>query len=648
MSINYTYRNLEYLPSHIFGFKIHISAHFKNYQDILELVEPYLDTKKITYKFVNNREDVYKIFSTQELAAETGKFITIYPSQSVLLDVLEELYDILTEEQGIYILSDRPYKDSKVLFYRFGLFRDNANVYQDGIPTLTNLDGEEWQDYPKPYFDLPTWIPDIQEPPKEQKESYLGDHYQVTSVLHQSGGGNVYLGYDKKFASPIILKEVRPYILSFYDVEKKELREKEYEIATLLSRKGVKQVLSPIEKVDEWINSYYIYHCVEGESLVDFCKIYGLNSYSRNHKRKNLRLFQQFLGLVKSMIETILYFHDNEFILNDIHPENFIVGQNGLLHFIDLENSYMVGEKPLVGIESRISLKEWNFLDGKQADFRKLGNMIIFLLARLTISSDSYSEVSLLDDLLNAYGIESNLSDLIDYLLSQTVDVEHLKGLSDSLSAKTIDTTEMLPELTTSHLPNFLDRVQEQCVAFHKYQTLLNTVSDGHKEDEIIRLMTSERNLGMAGLSGVITLLHHNGLSNLAHEGIAILLNRLEETDEGLLVPIDGGFYSPYVFNGLAGVIQMLYYVNREQYRQLILQLRKSLCVEFAQYEGYDKGMLGIADTLLLTATYRNSKYLKQCIESLILNSSIYHNRRKLSKEDLQYVLFHYHDVYSF
>lgn len=648
MSINYTYRNIEYLPSNIFGFKIHISANFKNYKTILELVEPYLDAKQITYKFINNHEDVYKTFSTQELAAETGKFITIYPQQTLLIDILDDLYDLLKDEQGIYILSDRPYRDSKVLFYRFGVFRDNANVYQDGIPTLTNLDGEEWQDYPKPYFDLPSWIEDIQDPPEEEKESYLGNHYQVTSVLHESGGGNVYLGHDKKFASSIILKEVRPYILSFYDVEKKELRDKEYEISRELSSKDVKQVLAPIEKVDEWINTYYIYHCVEGESLIDFCKVYGLNSYSRNHKRKNLRLFKQFLGVVKSLIGTIMYFHDNQLILNDIHPENFIMDQNGLLHFIDLENSYLEGEKPFVGIESKISLKEWNLLDGKQADFRKLGNMILFLLARLTISSDSYSEVLLLDDLLHAYGIDSNLPQLVDYLLSQKIDLDYLNDLASSLYAKSIDTIEKLPELTASNLPNFLDKVQEQCVAFNKYQTLLNGTSAATQEDDIIRLMSSERNLGMAGLSGVITLLHHNGLHNLANEGISILLNRLEETEEGVLVPIDGGFYSPYVFNGLAGVIQMLYYVNRTQYRQLILQLRKSLYVEFAQYEGYDKGMLGIADTLLLTATYRNSKYLQQCIQSLILNSSIYHNQRKLSQEDLQNVLFHYYKVYSF
>lgn len=37
MEISYTYRNIEYLPSNTFGFKIHISATFQNYKEILDI-----------------------------------------------------------------------------------------------------------------------------------------------------------------------------------------------------------------------------------------------------------------------------------------------------------------------------------------------------------------------------------------------------------------------------------------------------------------------------------------------------------------------------------------------------------------------------------------------------------------------------------
>ena len=52
MSASLIYRNVEYKPSNIFGFKIHVSATFENYNQILELVIPFLDKEKITYTVV--------------------------------------------------------------------------------------------------------------------------------------------------------------------------------------------------------------------------------------------------------------------------------------------------------------------------------------------------------------------------------------------------------------------------------------------------------------------------------------------------------------------------------------------------------------------------------------------------------------------
>ncbi|MBN6047420.1 hypothetical protein JY232_03735 [Streptococcus thermophilus] len=651
MSLTYTYRNIEYLPPITFGFKIHVSATFQNYEYVLEIVKPYLEEKKIAYKFINNREDVYKAFSVHELAGECGKLITIYPSSLILMDTLEDLYQLLKNLDGIYILSDRPYKDSSLVFYRFGLFQDSKDIFQNGVPTVVSLDGEEWQDYPKTYFDLPSWVADIQPAQEENKESYLGDTYEVISVLHQSGGGNIYLAQDKKFGVPTVLKEARPNILSFYDIEKKELREKEYELALELQSRGVERLITPIEKVDEWINTYYIYHYVQGESLTDFCKKYGINSYSREHKQKNLNLFREFIGLINLLVNTLSYFHRAGLVLNDIHPDNFVVGTDGQLHFIDLENSYLYGDKSFTGITSKISLKRWNFLDGKQADYHKLGNMLLFLLARLSISEESQVEPSILDKMLKSYGIESNLLDFITYLLSEEVDLTGITTRLDSLYAKSISTNEAMPTLSqpSKKDTSFVQRVEYMCSSFEKYKVY---VSDGknlsvRSEDRIMRLMNSEQNLGINGLSGVVILLHSKGYHTLALYGLEMVLNRLEETEDGLQVQIEGGFYSPYVFNGLSGVIQMLYYVDKEKYRGLILELRKSLYSEFSQYEDYAKGSLGVADTLLLTANYRKNKRLERCVKSLILNSFIYHQERKKPLDELSYVLSHYHKVYS-
>jgi hypothetical protein len=53
--------------------------------------------------------------------ASGGKFITIYPrNKNDFKFYIQNLYQILKPFEGPYILSDRRYKDCKVLYYRFG------------------------------------------------------------------------------------------------------------------------------------------------------------------------------------------------------------------------------------------------------------------------------------------------------------------------------------------------------------------------------------------------------------------------------------------------------------------------------------------------------------------------------------------------
>lgn len=243
-----------------------------------------------------------------------------------------------------------------------------------------------------------------------------------------------------------------------------------------------------------------------------------------------MRLFKEFLNIVNSLVKILIYLHSNQLILNDIHPDNFIRDEHGKLHFIDLENSYLYGEKPFVGIESKISLKSWNFLDGKQADFHKLGNMLLFLLARLTVSEQSTVETDLLNRLLNSYGIDSNLSKFITYLLSGEVTKDGLVKWLESLDATSIDIDEVLPPKTDikDSSISFIKKVERSCLEFDKYKKYLidMAVTTPESEDAIIRLMNLERNLGLEGLSGVIVLVDNQGLKNIAEAGINILLNR--------------------------------------------------------------------------------------------------------------------------
>ncbi|WP_162011562.1 class III lanthionine synthetase LanKC N-terminal domain-containing protein [Streptococcus sp. S784/96/1] len=178
-------RSTDKLP--IFGFKIHISATWGNYQNITALMLEFLSTRNITYKYIKEAKNVLTNFSTEETTAESGKLFTLYPKTRVeCIALLEELYDYLPrDEDGIYILSDRPYKDSKLIFYRYGTFKESLDYPEEGLMTIKGGDGSIWQDYQKSYFDLPIDVEDIQEP-LIKTSSHLAKRLKVTEVLKKT------------------------------------------------------------------------------------------------------------------------------------------------------------------------------------------------------------------------------------------------------------------------------------------------------------------------------------------------------------------------------------------------------------------------------------------------------------------------------
>ena len=148
---------------------------------------------------------------------------------------------------------------------------------------------------------------------------------------------------------------------------------------------------------------------IDGKTFSDYCSNYTLYGYKLNKWVENTNKFKKLLEAFFKTLKLISHFHKNDLILNDIHPDNFKIDKNGNIYFVDLEHSYKYGKKPITGIFSNISLKEWNSLDGKVSDCHKVGNMILFLVGRLHIKRQIKEEVEILKQFLYFYGIDSTL-----------------------------------------------------------------------------------------------------------------------------------------------------------------------------------------------------------------------------------------------
>ncbi|MGV3011402.1 class III lanthionine synthetase LanKC N-terminal domain-containing protein [Streptococcus thoraltensis] len=642
----YTYNiNQESLP--LTGFKIHISATPYNFKEILKLVLPYLNEKSLNYKYISKPECILKDFSTFEEATNSGKLITIYPENTrQFKEILNDLYKIIPNStDGIYILSDHPYRDSSNIFYRYGFFKEKAEYTKNGILTLIGPNGEIWQDYPKTYFDLPSWIEDIQDI-KLQETSYLSKNYRIDQIVHSSNGGNIYRGISTKTNRLIVMKEAKPFILFFDNVEKRNLRKNEYQISQRIEN----YIPTPLEKVKEWINTYYIYEYIDGVNLISYTTPLTLFSYKTTTEKDNAKKFKQFLAVINHLFKLVDYFHENNIILNDIHADNFLIDSNDI-YFIDLEASYEYKSNPIVGIYNSNSLKNWNNIDGKVSDCHKIGNMILYLIGRLQIKSKLTNELNILNNLLQFYGIESNLDRLIGYLFTPSASIKTAKKILKQINVNvryngkffvnkklTILKKQLISlNLSTPSL-SLNEYIYSNNLNYKKYLKYL---------DNPIYLryfIDSEKILGLDGLAGSLILLNESSCDeDIISYGIKKLIDNIIDTQNGKMIKINNNTASPYLSNGSAGVIKALLNIDPQKYQKIIEELSNSLTVSFAQRPDYWNGMLGIANTLLDVYTITKNKNYLKFAKNLIINSSYYLDSNRLPKNEFIQV-FNYLD----
>ena len=200
-------------------------------------------TKEVPFKFALDKNVLATMSSKRWARGGSGKFITMYPSDlSCFKSLLEDLYAELHTEEGPYILSDKRYKDCRVLYYRYGGLRrvTRTDIKGEKVLVLTTPDGETVPDVRTPYFSLPPWVTDPFPTPKpEQKEIVLNNRYRVKKAIAFSNSGGVYVADDRETGKEVIIKEARPHTaMDDQGNDAVKLLRKEYRLLELLAWDG--------------------------------------------------------------------------------------------------------------------------------------------------------------------------------------------------------------------------------------------------------------------------------------------------------------------------------------------------------------------------------------------------------------------------
>ncbi len=561
------------------GWKIHVSAVAWTARETLERTVPLLAERGLAFKFTSDEAMLRLSLSKSWSRAGAGKFMAIYPrSDEEFLEAIEALHMVTSDLRGPYILSDRPYKDSRVIFYRYGEHVSRRQVEATGFqtPVIEAPDGSWQPDERTGYFRLPAWVRDPvsdRSPiaPPGEGGVLLHDRYRVRSALRFGATGGIYNATDTQTGLEVVVREARPLLGTFQDdTDSFKLLHKE---ARILQRLGPAGLLPQfVDLFQEWEHLFLVQERIEALSLWG----YAINFYFARPDQTPAESFSMFRATALKLILALRTVHQHGVILRDLTRNNTLVTPDDRIRFIDLEFAHEVGRG-----ESVLWVQTPGYASPQQV--RSLDP---------TFQDDHYSLGALLLDILtfNAGGLDLNRPGILAALDLTLRDLRLPAGLASMIRGLTeldpaerwdLDRAEelllQLPE-PRDHQPLFhhLGRVPERPRPSEDLRSEIRETQEG-----VVRFIHSKTRLSRqdALWPSSAEVFFTNPVSvQYGASGTAFLLLRAEgrvpeEVLDWITARAESSPCPPGLARGLAGVALLLLECGRSEQALRLLEL---------------------------------------------------------------------------
>ncbi|MDK8180403.1 class III lanthionine synthetase LanKC [Paenibacillus sp. UMB4589-SE434] len=408
------------------GWKIHISSIPQHCCEVLQVVADMLFAEGIPFKFLRDTRLARLSGGKMWRREAGGKFITIYPkNEDIFTSIIEQLRQALQLYKGPYILTDRRYKDSSTVYYRYGGF--------DGFSLLTPMgdrrhylvspEGDYHPDMRMPYFTPPPWVDDPFPDNEDSSDSpYLKDgRYRIDSALSFSMHGGVYIATDMTTNQEVIVKEARPYTQVDEQGHDAVYRlRKEYDILRLLSE--AKVAPQPLDLFQDWEHTFLVEEFIAGIPLNRFFVTHTPLMYGdpsdemKHHYLCNLKKIWMSLALCVAKC------HDHNLVCCDLSITNVILRdvEEGCVTLIDMESGFRNGTDRYSSIFTPgYSTRDVNQAPRFEDDIYSLGAIMLALL--LPVNSIYELDPSKKDTFLEAFAMDLGMPTGMQHLIRSCI-----------------------------------------------------------------------------------------------------------------------------------------------------------------------------------------------------------------------------------
>ncbi|WP_242515118.1 class III lanthionine synthetase LanKC [Sorangium cellulosum] len=386
------------------GFKIHLSTAHDSARDLLAAVVPIVVEEGVPFKVLVDEQILDLGNSTFWGRGACGKFITVYPADvAQLRRLMARLHEATKGFRGPYILSDKRYKNSKVLFYRYGGFRKAQRVSSFGEPVvlLRTEGGALLSDERLPYFALPEGVDDpFPDTEEEDDELVLKGRYKAIEALGTSSKGGIYRCLDLETNTEVVVKEARPLVNRGRRVphDAVDCLTNEYRVLRRLEGTGVAP--RPIELFHEWEHCFVAMELVPGVPLSSYLARWRANivlvpSPTADQARAYC---EELLSMARKIIAGVRAIHERGVVIQDVSPRNILFDpERGTVKLIDFEAAY-IAEGGAEGLfipiytpgfgEARGMDRPPTFADDYRALSRVLGELLYPVTAFFSIAPE--------------------------------------------------------------------------------------------------------------------------------------------------------------------------------------------------------------------------------------------------------------------
>lgn len=365
------------------GWKIHVSASMDCAVTTLERVTRVCVDRDVAFKFLPSEGALADTNGKQQDRGSSGKFITIYPADDAqFAELLATLEDVLTGQQGPYILSDLRYGDAPVYARYGGIMalnvpdeRDNpvASVVTGDAMTLTKDDRGPRFVIPEG-VELPECLKASYERSRTGAPSRLRD-FKAISPMHFSNAGGVYKA-TLPDGTVRALREARSHTGldgRGRDAVTRQLEEEKI-LRDLVNVEGVQRI---VDSFWAWEHRYLELEYVDGRTLTSWVVLNSPYDTTDGGERKRI-YGERCRTVARRLIDTVERIHAAGWCIGDLHPGNIMVDDADQVVILDLEDGTRIGADREVGFRVFEFCAPEEF-DAREADWYAISRSIMLM-----------------------------------------------------------------------------------------------------------------------------------------------------------------------------------------------------------------------------------------------------------------------------